>query len=147
MKNTMLLGQDQNTYKMETVKYIKGELFNGRGGSSKRGEIIASYSDLTWMFGTPAYEGIGDKITTEFSIDYLMTDKDGETTRGNFRLYDWYFARDLNCDVKETVWNVGGFSTLDYDMAEQAINQFMNTDLKYGDTDSCVLESELVVIT
>jgi hypothetical protein len=45
------------------------------------------------------------------------------------------------------VWNVGGFSTLDYDMAEQAINQFMNTDLKYGDTDSCVLESELVVIT
>ena len=122
---------------------MKGDI-NGVAGS-KQGELTASFNELEWAFGQPQFEGIGDGITTEYSIDYLATDKDGEVTRGNFRLYDWNFGRDLRNSSGNTLWNVGGTTPLDYNMALEAMWQFNETDLKYGENESCVLESELVV--
>ena len=34
-------------------------------GSSLRGSIFASFAELKEIFGQPAFEGKGDKITTE----------------------------------------------------------------------------------
>ena len=89
---------------MQTIQFIP--CTEGYSGTSLRGSIQASFADLKEMFGEPAYEGIGDKITTEFVIDYQVGD--GEDSKyGNFTLYDWHFAK-LNNDYEVTTWNVGG---------------------------------------
>ena len=55
---------------MQTIQFIP--CTEGYSGTSLRGSIQASFADLKEMFGEPAYEGIGDKITTEFVIDYQV---------------------------------------------------------------------------
>ena len=91
---------------MQTIQFIP--CTEGYSGTSLRGSIEASYADLKEMFGKPAYEGIGDKITTEFVIDYQVSDGEGDRKYGSFSLYDWHFARNLNNDYEVTTWNVGG---------------------------------------
>ena len=56
---------------MQTIQFIP--CTEGYSGTSLRGSIH-SFADLKEMFGEPAYEGIGDKITTEFVIDYQVSD-------------------------------------------------------------------------
>ena len=80
------------------------------------------------MFGKPAYEGIGDKVTTEFVIDYQVSDSEGESKYGTFTLYDWHFARNLNDDYAITKWNVGGRGYDDSFAADLAQKIFENTD-------------------
>ncbi len=77
-------------------------------GGSLKGSIMASFADLKEMFGEPAFEGKGDKITTEFVIDYKWYDKDDDYEMGNFTLYDWRYGRDFNDDYKVIEWNIGG---------------------------------------
>tara|TARA_B100001057_G_scaffold496782_1_gene599137 strand:- start:1996 stop:2388 length:393 start_codon:yes stop_codon:yes gene_type:complete len=91
---------------MQTIQFIP--CTEGYSGTSLKGSIEASYADLKEMFGKPAYEGIGDKITTEFVIDYQVSDGEGDRKYGSFSLYDWHFARNLNNDYEVTTWNVGG---------------------------------------
>lgn len=104
----------------------------GHGGSLQ-GEIRASFADLKEMFGEPAFEGIGDKITTEFVIDYEYHDDLIDDTRyGGFTLYDWRFGRNLNDDTEEIIWNVGGRNFMDGVAADEAIRIFNDTDTRYG---------------
>ena len=111
---------------------------SGHGGSLQ-GEIRASYAELVEMFGEPAFEGIGDKITTEFVIDYEYHDGiTDDTEYGGFTLYDWRFGRNLNDDTEEITWNVGGRNFMDGVAASHAIDIFNNTDVRYGQ-DSAVL--------
>jgi hypothetical protein len=91
---------------MQTIQFIP--CTEGYSGTSLKGSIEASYADLKEMFGKPAYEGIGDKITTEFVIDYQVSDGEGDRKYGSFSLYDWHFARNLHNDYEVTTWNVGG---------------------------------------
>ena len=112
---------------MQTIQLIPCE----RGythGTSLQGNIEASYSDLVRMFGEPAFEGIGDKVTTEFVIDYQVSDSEGESKYGTFTLYDWHFARNLNDDYAITKWNVGGRGYDDSFAADLAQKIFENTD-------------------
>ena len=110
---------------MQTIQFIP--CTEGYSGTSLRGSIQASFADLKEMFGEPAYEGIGDKITTEFVIDYQVGD--GENRKyGNFTLYDWHFARNLNNDYEVTTWNVGGGDFDDSCAADLALDIFKETN-------------------
>lgn len=111
---------------MQTIQFIPCEEFSS--GTSLQGSIEASYNDLVRMFGKPAYEGIGDKVTTEFVIDYQVSDSEGESKYGTFTLYDWHFARNLNDDYAITKWNVGGRGYSDHFAAVLAQKIFENTD-------------------
>ena len=111
---------------MQTIQFIPCEM--GAGGTSRQGQIEASYNDLVRMFGKPAFEGIGDKITTEFIIEYQVGDSEGESKYGTFTLYDWYFARNLNNDCEKTRWNVGGNNYDDSFAADLSLKLFEKTD-------------------
>lgn len=111
---------------MQTIQFIPCE--SGASGTSRQGQIEASYNDLVRMFGKPAFEGIGDKITTEFIIEYQVGDSEGESKYGTFTLYDWYFARNLNNDYEKTFWNVGGNNYEDSFAADLSLKLFEETD-------------------
>lgn len=113
-------------FNMQTIQFIPCEEFST--GTSLQGSIEASYNDLVRMFGKPAFEGIGDKVTTEFVIEYQVSDSEGESKYGTFTLYDWHFARNLNDDYAVTKWNVGGRGYDDSFAADLAQKIFENTD-------------------
>ena len=111
---------------MQTIQFIPCN--SGTTGTSLQGSIQASYNDLVRMFGKPAYEGIGDKVTTELIIEYQVSDSEGESKYGTFTLYDWHFARNLNDDYAVTKWNVGGRGYDDSFAADIAQKIFEKTD-------------------
>ena len=86
-------------------------------GGSLRGTLQASFADLKEVLGEPAFEGKGDKITTEFCVRW----EDGEDDFGYFALYDWHYARDFNDDYSPITWNIGGKSFDDYLAADEVI--------------------------
>ena len=67
---------------MQTIQFIP--CTEGGAGTSLRGSIFASTSQLKDMFGDPWYEGIGDKITTDFCIDYQVSDGEGWDRKNTF---------------------------------------------------------------
>ena len=111
---------------MQTVQFIPCE--SGGSGTSLQGKIFASYADLVEMFGKPMFEGIGDKVTTEWVIDYQVNDDNGEFRYGTFTLYDWHFARNLHNNYEVTQWNVGGKSYQDSMTADLAQKIFEKTN-------------------
>ena len=111
---------------MQTIQFIP--CTEGGVGTSLRSKVKASYADLKEMFGEPAYEGIGDTITTAFVIDYQASDGEGDRKYGTFTLYDWHFARDLSNDYNPTTWNVGGNSFDDGCAADLALDIFKETN-------------------
>lgn len=111
---------------MQTIQFIP--CTEGGHGTSLRGSIDASTSQLKDMFGDPWYEGIGDKITTDFCIDYQVSDGEGDRKYGTFTVYDWHYARNLHDDYAETTWNIGGKSYDDYEAASLALEIFKETN-------------------
>lgn len=111
---------------MQTIQFIPCTEF--ASGTSLQGKIFASYNDLIDMFGEPAFEGIGDKTTTEWTIDYQVSDDEGDRKYGTFTLYDWHFARDLNDNYAVTQWNVGGRGYDDSSAADIAQKIFEKTN-------------------
>ena len=132
-------------FDMQTIQFIPCEEFST--GTSLQGSIEASYSDLVRMFGKPAYEGIGDKVTTEFVIDYQVNDGRGESKYGTFTLYDWHFARNLNDDYAVTKWNVGGRGYDDSYAADLAQKLFEQTDdsLVYAKLHELTIDDEFIL--
>ena len=130
---------------MQTIQFIPCESFST--GTSLQGSIEASYNDLVRMFGKPAYEGIGDKVTTEFVIDYQVSDGRGESKYGTFTLYDWHFARNLNDDYAVTKWNVGGRDYDDSYAADLAQKLFEQTDdsLVYAKLHELTIDDEFLL--
>ena len=123
---------------MQTIQLIPCE----RGythGTSLQGNIEASYSDLVRMFGEPAFEGIGDKITTEWIIEYQVSDGEGERKYGTFTLYDWHFSRNLHDKYVKTTWNVGGTSYDDSSAADIAVKLFNQLDEKIDFMEDAIL--------
>ena len=55
---------------MQTIQFIP--CTEGANGTSLRGSIEASVADLKEMFGEPWFEGFGDKVTTEWTIDFRL---------------------------------------------------------------------------
>tara|TARA_B100000073_G_C23667915_1_gene547356 strand:- start:586 stop:1002 length:417 start_codon:yes stop_codon:yes gene_type:complete len=108
---------------------VEGTIING---ASKVGSIEASYADLCNMFGKPAFEGKGDKVTTEFVIDYEWYDNDEDATYGGFVLYDWCYGRDFNDDYKKITWNIGGKGFNDSYAASLALKIFEQTDIRFA---------------
>ena len=51
---------------------------DGSAGGSLQSSITASFYELEHMFGAPAFEGKGDKITTEFVVDFEYYDAWGD---------------------------------------------------------------------
>ena len=113
---------------MQTIQFIPCTLEAGATGTCYQGKILASYNDLERMFGKPAYEGIGDKVTTEWIIEYQVSDDEGESKYGTFTLYDWHFARNLHDNYAVTQWNVGGNGYDDSYAADLAVKLFAETD-------------------
>ena len=111
---------------MQTIQFIP--CTEGGAGTSLRGSINASTSQLKDMFGDPWYEGIGDKITTDFCIDYQVSDGEGDRKYGTFTVYDWHYARNLHDDYAETTWNIGGKSYDDFEAASLALEIFKETN-------------------
>ena len=130
---------------MQTIQFIPCTEF--ASGTCLQGSIEASYNDLVRMFGKPAYEGIGDKITTEFVIEYQVNDGRGEDLYGTFTLYDWHFARNLNDDYAVTTWNVGGRGYDDSFAADLAQKIFEKTDdsLVYAKLHELAIEDEFIL--
>ena len=130
---------------MQTIQFIPCTEF--ASGTCLQGRIDASYNDLVRMFGKPAYEGIGDKITTEFVIEYQVNDGRGEELYGTFTLYDWHFARNLNDDYAVTQWNIGGKGIDDATAAELAQKIFVDTDdsLVYAKLHELAIEDEFIL--
>ena len=132
-------------FDIQTIQFIPCEEFST--GTCLQGSIEASYSDLVRMFGKPAFEGIGDKVTTEFVIDYQVSDGRGESKYGTFTLYDWHFARNLNDDYAVTKWNVGGRDYDDSYAAELAQKLFEQTDdsLVYAKLHELTIDDEFLL--
>ena len=132
-------------FDMQTIQFIPCEEFST--GTCLQGSIEASYSDLVRMFGKPAFEGIGDKVTTEFVIDYQVSDGRGESKYGTFTLYDWHFARNLNDDYAVTKWNVGGRDYDDSYAADLAQKLFEQTDdsLVYAKLHELTIDDEFLL--
>jgi len=110
----------------QTIQFIP--CTDGGAGTSKQSYLFASTNDLKTMFGDPWFEGIGDKISTDFCIDYQVHDDNGDSKYGTFTLYDWHFARNLNDDYAETQWNIGGKSYDDACAADLALELFKETN-------------------
>jgi hypothetical protein len=84
------------------------------------------------MFGKPHFEGIGDKTTTEWTIDYQKHDAEwDEREDGVFTIYDWHFARKLGDDYAKTSWNIGGRSISDYFAFMEAMELFKKNDARF----------------
>ena len=130
---------------MQTIQFIPCTA--GASGTSLQGKIFASYNDLERMFGKPAYEGIGDKVTTEWIIEYQVSDSEGERKYGTFTLYDWHFARNLHDNYAVTQWNVGGNSYEDSMTADLAQKIFEQTDdtLVYAKLHQLTEEDEFIL--
>ena len=130
---------------MQTIQFIP--CTGGANGTSYQGKIMASYNDLERMFGEPAYEGIGDKVTTEWIIEYQVSDGDGERKYGTFTLYDWCYARNLHDNYAVTQWNVGGNSYEDSMTADLAVKIFAETDesLVYAKLHQLTEEDEFIL--
>lgn len=130
---------------MQTIQFIPCTEF--ASGTCLQGSMEASYNDLVRMFGEPAYEGIGDKITTEFVIDYQVSDDDGERKYGTFTLYDWHYARNLNDDYAVTQWNIGGKCFDDVSAADIAQKLFVESDdsLVYAKLHDVTTEDEFIL--
>lgn len=79
---------------------------SGRGvGTSLKSNIQASFAALEDLLGKPTFEGKGDKVTTEWIVNWIDEKND---ERGIFTLYDWCYARNFNNDYEVIQWNVGG---------------------------------------
>lgn len=111
---------------MQTIQFIP--CTGGANGTSLQGKIFASYANLVEMFGEPAFEGIGDKVTTEWIIEYQVSDDSDGRMYGTFTLYDWCFARNLHNNHEVTQWNVGGNGYNDATAADLAQKIFEQTN-------------------
>ena len=97
-----------------TIQYIPCTTF-ASGTSLQHANVEMSYNDIVRMFGKPHFEGIGDKTTTEWTIEYQKHDAEwDEREDGVFTIYDWHFARKLGDDYARTMWNIGGKNINDY---------------------------------
>ena len=101
-----------------TIKFENMDDTTYLTGSSLRGSIFASFAELKEIFGQPAFEGKGDKITTEWVIRWENEDED---EFGYFSLYDWRYGRDFNDDYSRIEWNIGGKSFDDWCAADDII--------------------------
>ena len=110
---------------MQTIQFIP--CTEGASGTSLRGSIEASVSDLKEMFGDPCFEGFGDKITTEWTIDYQVGD-DEDRKYGVFTIYDWHRSRNIHDDYAKTTWNIGGNDFDDSCAADLALEIFEKTN-------------------
>ena len=90
---------------MQTIQFIS--CTEGANGTSLRGSIEASVADLKEMFGEPWFEGLGDKVTTEWTIEYQVGN-DYDRKYGVFTIYDWHRCRNIHDDYAKTTWNIGG---------------------------------------
>lgn len=107
-----------------TITFTPLEEF-ATGTSLQHAGVELSYADICRMFGKPMFEGIGDKTTTEWTIEYQKYDAEwDEYTSGKFTIYDWHFARNLNDDYSKTRWNIGGQNINDYYAFEEALHMF-----------------------
>ena len=84
-----------------------------RGGSKR-----IPNKNIKEIFGQPAFEGKGDKITTEWVVRWENEDED---EFGYFSLYDWRYGRDFNDDYSRIEWNIGGKSFDDWCAADDII--------------------------
>ena len=111
---------------MQTIQFIP--CTDGAHGTSLRGSIQASVADLKEMFGEPWFEGFGDKVTTEWTIDYQVSDSEDGREYGTFTIYDWHRSRDIHNDYAKTTWNIGGKKFDDSIAADIAVKLFEKTD-------------------
>jgi len=91
-------------------------------GSSLKGHLIASFADIKEVLGEPAFEGKGDKITTEWVVRW---EDEEEDTFGYFSIYDWRYARDFNDDYSKIEWNIGGKSFDDWIASDEVYNKIV----------------------
>ena len=111
-----------------TITFIPSMDF-ASGTSLQHAGVELSYSDICRMFGEPHFEGIGDKTTTEWTIEYQKYDAEwDEYTSGKFTIYDWHFARNLNDNYAKTKWNIGGSNINDYFAFMEAMELFEADD-------------------
>ena len=110
---------------MQTIQFIP--CTEGASGTSLRGSIEASVADLKEMFGDPWFEGFGDKITTEWTIEYQVGD-DEDRKYGVFTIYDWHRSRNIHDDYAKTTWNIGGNDFDDSCAADLALEIFEKTN-------------------
>lgn len=116
------------------TQIMYSESFNNASGSSRQGEITASYNDLVEMFGKPEEFTSGDdKTTFFFVVDYEIEDDYG-TESSYFTLYDWKGNRPYD-DSEEFLVHVGGFKKQDFWAAQRALEIFTKTDTRYAHDD------------
>ena len=111
---------------------------SGSAGGQRQSSITASFYELEHMFGDPVFEGKGDKITTEFVVDYQYYDAWGDLEMGTFSLYDWRYGRKFNNDHEEIEWNVGGPYFTCGLAADFALRLFRETDVRYAHDQACL---------
>lgn len=98
-----------------TIQYTNSDDFaDGTCRQNTSGHVM-SYYDLEECFGKPAFVGIGDKTTTEWTIKYNKVCHEwDEETSGVFTIYDWGQVRNHADGGVETSWNIGGRDMGDY---------------------------------
>ena len=123
---------------MKTIQFKPCSDTYGITGTSKQGSIFASFMDLETMFGQPAFEGKGDKVTTEFVVDYHA---DGE--RSTFTIYDYHYTRNFGRPEEVIEWSVGGTSYQDFEAFNEAQRLFEYTDIRYGEDEAVLCHNQI----
>jgi len=80
-------------------------------GSCLQGYQEASYDQLVKLFGEPNSYGDGDKVHTEWVINFEVYDEDWEDTETHTAtIYDWKEDDDAARRVPMYNWHIGGFT-------------------------------------
>lgn len=126
----------------ESVMFIPCEGISG--GGSLQGTIRASFADLQWMFGDPAFEGKGDNITTEFVLDIEYWDGiDEDRECHSVCIYDWGYARNFGNDHEVIDWNVGGKGFMASLFVDKALEIFEKTDIRFTHDNACMCHAHI----
>ena len=99
-------------------------------GTSLVGHITTSYDRLVEAFGEPTYkaddEGGFEKVWTEWDLNFVVQDDDGDEDCVTATIYDWKeegpFASRSNPNYR---WHIGGNGS----EAEEAIEMFLKKGL------------------
>ena len=90
-------------------------------GSCLKGHVTASYQDLVETFGEPNMDP-GDKIWTEWSIEFSVPDGDLDNDYHHVMIYDWKESNPDHSRIGRYQWHIGSKSREAIWLVRDALN-------------------------
>ena len=103
---------------VDVVSFENSEAVSATG-TSLVGTIKTTYSDLVETFGEPTYQMAGDKVNTEWKLEFQVWNwKNADTDYHVVTIYDWKLDE---TPFGEYDWHIGGNTFEAIEMVENAM--------------------------